>query len=285
MEIVKDVCEMRLVVNQLIKDGESIGFVPTMGALHDGHTSLIRKAREDNQVVVVSIFVNHIQFDRKDDLIAYPVQLEKDHKIAKDNGADIIFEPDSDKIYPDGFETFVDLGNLTNFLCGAKRPGHFRGVATIVAKLFNIVKPHNAYFGQKDFQQSVIIKRIVRDLNIDVNIVVMPIVRNFDGLAYSSRNTYLSDNERSDALSIYEALKNARSKVLSGEFDSFKIIKRSCALINSMPSVKEIEYIAIVDCDTLEELKIVNNKAVMVLAVWVGGTRLIDNCKLMDDDC
>lgn len=281
MQIIKSVSKMRFAADQMRINGGSVGFVPTMGALHEGHVSLIKRAVKDNECVVLSIFVNPIQFDRDNDLSRYPVQREKDREIAGELGVDIVFEPEVEEMYPDGFATFVDFNKLTNVLCGAERPGHFRGVATVVTKLFNIVRPHRAYFGQKDFQQSVVIKRLVMDLDLDVEIVVLPICREADGLACSSRNVHLNRQERLDALSLFKAIKEAGSMVDSGIRDSGEIIRSVGALIKSGESVKKIEYISIVDVDTLENLDFVNGKSVLVMAVRVGDTRLIDNCILI----
>ncbi len=280
MQVIKDLKQMQLAVDKRRQNGEHVGFVPTMGALHEGHVSLIKKARDDNRCVVVCIFLNPIQFDRKEDLIAYPIQLEQDHKIAEKSGVDIVFEPDAAEMYPDGFDTFVDVCNITDLLCGAERPGHFRGVATVVTKLFNIVKPDKAYFGQKDFQQTVVIKRLVKDLCLGVEIVVLPVVREPDGLAFSSRNRHLSLKERTDALLIFKGIKEARLMVGSGAKNSDEVIKCVEGIIKSGECVKEIDYIAIVDEQTLGNMSVVNSNSVLVIAVWVGKTRLIDNGQL-----
>lgn len=279
MQIITDIKEMKSLSDYMRLRGGLIGFVPTMGALHEGHVSLIRQARVDNGCVVISIFVNPIQFDRKDDLLAYPRDLEKDHEIALKNGADIIFEPEVSAIYPNGYCTYVIHDRLTDVLCGAYRPGHFKGVATIVAKLFNIVRPQKAYFGQKDFQQTVVIKKMVNDLNMDVEIIVMPTVRDPDGLALSSRNSRLSDDERQDALCLYEAINKARSLFASGIIEPDRLISDITDIINSRRNVS-IEYVSIVDPDTLEDVSIINGRALLSLAVWIGNTRLIDNCLL-----
>lgn len=277
MQIVADIKEMKSLVNQLRDKSVSIGFVPTMGALHKGHASLIKRARAENEHVIVSIFVNPVQFDRKDDLLSYPRNFENDCDIAEKNGTDIIFAPDAGLMYPDGFTTYVDCNGLADRLCGINRPGHFKGVATVVIKLFNIVKPHKAYFGQKDFQQTVIIKRIVDDLNLDVEILILPTVRDNNGLALSSRNRLLSSSEQLGALCLYESIKKAGSLIESGVSDSALIIREIVDMINAKKSVKKIDYVSIVDRDTLQDVTVINGKNAIALAVWVGNVRLIDN--------
>jgi len=256
--------------------GKTIGFVPTMGYLHEGHLSLIRKARKENDLVVVSIFVNPIQFGPKEDFKRYPRDLKRDMKMAEEVGADLIFYPDAKDMYPDGFKTYVNVEELSDKLCGKFRPGHFKGVATVVAKLFNIVSPDIAYFGQKDAQQAIIIKRMVKDLNIPIKIKVLPIVREKDGLAMSSRNTYLNGKEREDALVLYQALNLAKDLIKRGITDTDKIIKRMRQLIKKKKNTK-IDYIEIVEMDNLNPLKVISDNCLIALAVWIGKTRLIDN--------
>ncbi|MGR3177922.1 MAG: pantoate--beta-alanine ligase [Candidatus Anammoxibacter sp.] len=280
MKIITDIKEMQFVAGKTRGEGNSIGFVPTMGALHKGHLSLIKKARDDNGCVIVSIFVNPAQFDRKDDLLAYPVDGANDHELALENGVDILFEPQADEMYPNGFDTYVDLERLSNRLCGANRPGHFKGVATVVTKLFNIVKPHRAYFGEKDLQQSVIVKQLVEDLNMDVEVVALPTVRNDDGVAYSSRNRLLSTEERIDALSLNDALNNAQSMVKSGVRDAGEIIRGVQKIISSKKSVQKIDYISVVNNETLEDIQDINGQESVAVSVWLGNVRLIDNCRL-----
>ena len=284
MEIVASIKLMKSCVDKLRASGKSIGFVPTMGALHEGHLSLIKKARNDSQYVVVSIFVNPIQFNRNDDLLSYPIDRINDHELALRSGVDFVFEPDAKEMYPDGFDTCINQQTLANRLCGIDRPGHFSGVSTVLAKLFNIIKPHKAYFGEKDFQQTVIVKRLVEDLNIDVKIIILDTVRDIDGIALSSRNRLLSNEERVDALCLYEALKNAKASVKSGVRDSNVIIKSVIEIINSKKNVRKIDYVAIVNRDTLEDVPVVNGHEVIVLAVWIGNVRLIDNCRLSVGD-
>ena len=263
----------------LIRKGQCIGFVPTMGYLHEGHLSLIRRAREKADAVVLSIFVNPTQFGPGEDLEQCPRDLARDEALAEEEGVDIIFYPSSEEMYPDGYLTSVQVDKLTGTLCGASRPLHFKGVTTICAKLFHAVKPHFAVFGQKDYQQSVVIRRMAEDLNFDLEIVVAPIVRESDGLAMSSRNTYLSDSERDDALSLNESLVLAGHMVQEGETRASAIIEAVTSYIKSKSHTR-MDYIKIVHPDTLEDLEIISGPAVMALAVFVGKTRLIDNAMI-----
>lgn len=256
--------------------GKTIGFVPTMGCLHEGHLSLIRKARKDTDCVVVSIFVNPIQFGPSEDLRQYPRDLRRDLKLCRRNGADIVFFPTAKMMYPDRFSTYVNVKGFTGSLCGASRRGHFRGVTTVVAKLFNIVSPDIAYFGQKDAQQAIIIKKMVEDLNIPAKIKVLSIVREKDGLAMSSRNTYLSPLQRRQALSLYKALKLAQALHRKGERDSNKIIKGMRSLIRKERDAR-IDYISIVDTKRLKDLNRISEVALVAVAVRIGRIRLIDN--------
>lgn len=281
MEIITDIEGMSSFADKALTDGKSIGFVPTMGALHDGHLDLIKEARRGNECVVVSIFVNPVQFDRKDDLESYPVTRRRDHDLSRRNGVDVVFEPEVSAMYPDGCcDTRVEVDGVSGILCGRDRPGHFRGVATVVVKLFNIVRPHKAYFGEKDLQQSVVIRRLAKDLNIGTEIVVLPTVRDKDGMAYSSRNRLLGSHERLDALSICMALNNAKSLVRSGVVDSCEIVRRVTESIRSRKSVTKIDYVAVVDRDTLADAAVVTGRESILVAVWIGNTRLIDNCRL-----
>ncbi|MBU4343730.1 MAG: pantoate--beta-alanine ligase [Candidatus Omnitrophica bacterium] len=258
------------------RQGKTIGFVPTMGCLHDGHLSLIRKARRDADCVVVSIFVNPAQFGPNEDLKKYPRDIKRDLGLLRASGVDIVFAPGIKSLYPDKFSTYVDVGDLTSGLCGASRPGHFRGVATIVVKLFNIIKPGIAYFGQKDAQQAILIKKMVHDLNMDVKIKIMPIIREKDGLAMSSRNKYLSSQERKKALSLNRSLESAKDLYKKGERDSYKIIKKMQGMIPQNNGTK-IDYIDVVDIEDLKSVKRISGKTLVALAVKVGKTRLIDN--------
>ncbi|MBL7196630.1 MAG: pantoate--beta-alanine ligase [Candidatus Omnitrophica bacterium] len=259
----------------LKRSGKTIGFVSTMGYLHEGHLSLIRKARQDCKVVVVSIFVNPLQFGPREDLRKYPRDLNRDIALCK-RYTDILFFPNAKAMYPEDFLTSVEVRDLSNILCGASRPGHFKGVTTVVNKLFNIVLPDIAYFGQKDAQQAVIIKKMVKDLNMPIEIKVLPIVREYDGLAMSSRNAYLTSQERKDAIVLYKSLILARKLVKKGSINCKNIISKIRKLILKAKTAK-IDYINIVNPKTLSPLKIIKKEALILLAVFIGKTRLIDN--------
>jgi pantoate--beta-alanine ligase len=276
MLIIQTIREMQAEADRLRSAGKRIGFVPTMGFLHEGHLSLIRVAKANSDVVVLSIFVNPLQFGPREDLSRYPRDFARDEAMAKKEGVDIIFNPSESEMYPDGYVTTVNVEGLTDVLCGASRPGHFRGVTTVVAKLFLAVKPHAAVFGQKDAQQVVVIRKMVRDLNIDLSIVVAPIVREPDGLAMSSRNVYLSPEERADALALSQSLQMAESMIRKGERKTETIIRAMEDLIRSRKNTR-IDYIEIVDPDTLGPLATVESGALIAVAVFVGKTRLIDN--------
>jgi len=276
MEVIKKVNEMQTRVFSIKDRKESIGFVPTMGALHEGHVSLMRSARDENDELVVSIYLNPTQFDNKDDFDKYPRQLDKDIEIVEKENVDVVFAPCTEELYPEGFCTYVTQRKLTDSLCGRLRPGHFNGVTTIVTKLFNIVKPDRAYFGQKDYQQSVVIEKLVADLNMDIDIRICPTVRDEDGLAISSRNKRLNPEERRSALCIYGSLLKARSMFASGIKDAGKIIEEMTSIINKAEHTR-IDYISIVNAQTLEDVLLINEKAVAAMAVWFGTTRLIDN--------
>lgn len=257
-------------------ESQCIGLVPTMGYLHEGHLSLIRIARREADAVVVSIFVNPTQFGPDEDLEAYPRDFERDEKLAAENGADILFYPSVREMYPEGYATFVNVTKITESLCGASRPVHFRGVVTVCTKLFHAVKPHFAVFGQKDAQQVAVIKRLVEDLNFDMDIVVGSIIREKDGLAMSSRNAYLSEIERKDALVLIQSILRAEEMVGSGERDVNTIIQRMIEMIDEKDSTR-IDYVSIVDPVTMRPLDKVEGTALIALAVYVGETRLIDN--------
>jgi len=277
MKIIKDIDEMKEYSRQARREGKKIGFVPTMGYLHDGHASLIKAAREECDIVVISVFVNPIQFGPEEDLDRYPRDMEKDGKIAEDCGADVIFTPDRENMYPVGYSTYVDVtGNITETLCGLSRPGHFLGVATVVAKLFNIVGPDMSYFGQKDAQQQVVVKRMVEDLNMDTGIRLMPVIREEDGLAMSSRNTYLAPVERGQALSIYRSLLRAEELVTEGERSAEKIKKEMREILEMGPDLR-IDYVEVVDGDDLRKLENVRDNTLIAVAAFIGKTRLIDN--------
>ena len=276
MEVITKINEMQTRVLSVRDRKKSIGFVPTMGALHDGHISLIRSAREENDELVVSIYLNPTQFDNSDDFDKYPRQLNKDIEIIRKENADVIFTPCTEEMYPDGFCTHVTQGKLTDALCGGVRPGHFNGVTTIVTKLFNIIDPDRAYFGQKDYQQSAIIKRLVADMNMDVDIRVCPTVREEDGLALSSRNKRLSLEDRKDALCIHGSLQKAGAMFASNVRDAKDIVEEMTSVIKKTKQTR-IDYISIVNADTLENLSFINGRALAAVAVWIGNTRLIDN--------
>jgi pantoate--beta-alanine ligase len=277
MRVVRSLKEMQSISETLRKTGKMIGFVPTMGYLHDGHMSLVERARKENDIVVMSIFVNPVQFAPGEDFDRYPRDIERDKKIAQEGGVDYLFVPEVSEMYPEGYSTYVEVEGITEVLCGAKRPGHFRGVATVVTKLFNIVKPHRAYFGKKDFQQLKVIERLVKDLNFDVEVIGCPIVREKDGLAMSSRNVYLSPKERESATSLYRALKLAKELIEKGERNPETIKSKMEEFILSHPHVKAIDYIEIVDSETLKPVDEIKEGTLIALAVFVGNARLIDN--------
>lgn len=276
MRVVEKVNDVRATVKEWKAKGLKVGFVPTMGYLHEGHESLIRKASEENDRVVVSIFVNPIQFGPKEDLSTYPRDLDRDSKVCEGAGADIIFHPENEEMYFEDFSTFVDMNGLTAGLCGKSRPTHFRGVCTVVTKLFNIVAPDRAYFGEKDAQQLAVIKRMVRDLNIDIEIIGCPIVREKDGLAKSSRNTYLSIEERNAATILNKALTLAKEKIQSGERNSKVIIKLIEEILNS-EKLARVDYIEVVDSLSMEGVERIEKSVLVAIAVFIGKTRLIDN--------
>lgn len=256
--------------------GKTIGLVPTMGYLHDGHLSLVEEAKKRSDVVVVSIFVNPAQFGPGEDLKKYPKDLARDKALLKSFGVDFLFCPKVNDIYPEGFNTFVEVKDLPDKLCGRSRPAHFRGVTTIVAKLFNIISPTCAFFGEKDYQQQLIIKRMVKDLGLPVEVISLPTVREFDGLAMSSRNNYLSNKQKTSAASLYRALSFARQEIEGGEKGSGKIISQMRALIKKNPGIK-IDYLAIVDPQTLRDVKTIKGPALIAIAAYIGKARLIDN--------
>jgi len=274
MRVLHSIVEMRKARRKL---RGSVGFVPTMGYLHEGHLELARRARAENRNVIVSIFVNPAQFGPKEDYAAYPRDTERDLALLKKEGVNIVFMPGAEDMYPPKYCTWVDLEKVTERLEGAIRPGHFRGVATVVAKLFNIVEPARAYFGQKDAQQVVVIQKMVADLNMNLEVVVVPTVREPDGLAMSSRNVYLSPQERKAATVIYKSLSLAQKLWWKGERNADVIRKKMTALIQSEPRASRIDYVSIADAETLEELDSIERKAVVSLAVKIGKPRLIDN--------
>lgn len=275
MKIVSTIEEVRAQVKEWKKEGLSIGFVPTMGYLHEGHVSLIDAAGE-NDKVVVSIFVNPMQFGPTEDLASYPRDLEHDAKLCEEHGVDLIFHPTPEEMYGDQFYSYVDMDVLTKELCGLSRPVHFRGVCTVVTKLFNIVTPDRAYFGQKDAQQLAVIKRMVKDLNMPLTITGCPIIREEDGLAKSSRNTYLSPEERKAALVLSRSIFLGKEMVENGERDCKKILAAMTAEIEKEPLAK-IDYVKIVDLDTMQQVEKIDRGILAAIAVYIGKTRLIDN--------
>ena len=274
MKVIKKIDELREILKDFKKEGKSIGLVPTMGFLHKGHASLIKKAVSENDIVVVSDFVNPIQFGPNEDLEAYHRDINADSKLCEDLGADFIFNPEPSEMYHDK-KAFVDINGLSDNLCGARREGHFRGVCTVCTKLFNIVGPNRAYFGQKDAQQLAIIKKLVFDLNIPVEIVDCPIVREEDGLAMSSRNTYLSTDERKAALCLSKAIFEGEKMAKNGA--SVKEVVRKMEEIISSEKLAKIDYISAVDLETIEDVENFDKDTLVAIAVYIGKTRLIDN--------
>ena len=276
LQVITSIEDIKQRIKTFKENQLSIGFVPTMGALHEGHLSLVRQAKEENDKVIVSIFVNPLQFGINEDFTRYPRTFDNDCELLSKEGVDIVFNPKAPEMYPDGFCTSVVLEHLEDKLCGKSRPGHFRGVAAIVLKLFNLVKPDVAYFGQKDFQQTVVIKRMVADLNLDVNIKVLPTIRDKEGLALSSRNAYLNETEKKDALCLYKALIRAQTMANAGAKNAKEVTAEMEKIINNCKSAK-IDYISIVNPETLEAVSEVQHGDVAALAVRIGKTRLIDN--------
>jgi len=274
--LVKEIKELRNLIKSWKREGLSIGYVPTMGALHEGHESLIKKAVAENDKVVISVFVNPTQFGPNEDYDSYPRDIDKDLAICMSAGGDVVFNPEPKEMYFNNKSTSVSVSNLTSVLCGAKRPGHFDGVCLVVSKLLNIVTPDKAYFGEKDAQQVAVLKRMVRDLNIDVEIVACPIIREEDGLAKSSRNTYLSNEERKAALVLSRSLEVAKDLLNKGERDAIKLKKIIKEEI-SKEQLSKIDYVEIVDSDTLENVGIIEKNILIPIAVYIGKTRLIDN--------
>ncbi len=268
--------EMQALSEQWRKQGVSIGLVPTMGYFHDGHLSLIRHARQRCKVVVVSIFVNPIQFGVDEDFEQYPRDLERDSRMAAEAGADVLFAPAAAAMYGATFQTAVQVKQITQGLCGASRPGHFEGVTTVVCKLFHIVKPHLAVFGAKDYQQAMTIRRMIIDLDFDIDLDLAPIVREESGLALSSRNEYLSPEERREAAILFQSLRLAERLILQGERDPEKVLLAMQAMIDAVASSK-IDYIALVDPETLTPVQVIDRNIRILLAVYIGKTRLIDN--------
>lgn len=276
IQIITDIEHMQQEANRLLQNAKTIALVPTMGFLHEGHLPLMREGRKHADTLVVSIFVNPTQFGPTEDFHTYPRDLDRDVPLAGSVGVDLVFAPKAEAMYGKGYQTYVNPEVLPRYLCGPSRPGHFSGVATVVTKLFNIVKPQVALFGEKDYQQLVVIRRIAQDLNFDIRIIGVPVVREPDGLAMSSRNTYLSRDERPSALSLYQSLQMARERVAQGVTDARQLIDAASALIRSYPHTR-IDYVALCDPDTLEDVEWIEGPTLMALAVWVGKARLIDN--------
>ncbi len=281
MEIIKSVSEMQQWVASVRDVDETISFVPTMGFLHQGHVSLLDEGRRRGDKLVLSIFVNPTQFGQGEDFEDYPRDLQQDSQLAEQAGVDVIFAPTAKQMYPNGYATYVDVEGITNTLCGASRPGHFRGVCTVVSKLFNIIQPQVAIFGQKDFQQLAVIQRMTQDLNLPVEILGLPIYRESDGLAMSSRNVYLTEEQRPQALVLSQSLARARELVAVGQKDVAEIISELKTKINQQPAAR-IDYVQICHQLTLKDQLDVDNDSVLLLAVYIGKTRLIDNGFLVD---
>ena len=276
MKIVETIAEVREQVKQWKKEGLTVALVPTMGYLHEGHRSLMERARKENDRVVVSVFVNPTQFGPNEDLASYPRDLEHDAALCNSVGVDLIFHPTPEEMYPKGFCSFVDMDVLTKELCGLSRPVHFRGVCTVVSKLFHIVTPDRAYFGEKDAQQLAVIKRMVLDLNLDIEIVGCPIVREADGLAKSSRNTYLSPEERKAALVLSRSIFAGKQLAESGETDAHKLVQAMTDIISAEPLAR-IDYVKVVDLLTMQQIDKLDRPFLAAIAVYIGKTRLIDN--------
>lgn len=283
MKIIRTVEEMKEFSKKIKESGKPIGFVPTMGYLHEGHLSLVRKAKEENNTVVTSIFVNPTQFAPTEDLDQYPRDEKGDSAKLKKEGVAAIFIPTINEIYPVDYQTYVEVTELTKNLCGRSRPTHFRGVTTIVLKLFKIVNPDRAYFGKKDYQQFRVIEKMCRDLNFDVKIVPCSIVREKDGVAMSSRNKHLTEEERRDAIILHQSLEKGKEIILNGERNSSKIIRTMKNMIGSKKTLKKIDYVSIVDLYTLKDLHYVDRNILIAVAAHFGKVRLIDNIEVIID--
>lgn len=284
MQIVKTIDEVRSAVKQWKKEGLSVGLVPTMGFLHEGHKSLIERAVKENDRVVVSDFVNPTQFGPNEDLASYPRDLDRDAKLCEDAGAALLFNPEPEEMYYEDRTTSVNMEGLTKELCGKSRPIHFSGVCTVVSKLFHIVTPDRAYFGQKDAQQLAVIKRMVRDLNFDIEIVGCPIIREEDGLAKSSRNTYLNEEERKAAVILNQSLKIGKEMIEKGEKDAAKVKEAIVKNLTTEPLAK-IDYVEVVDFHTIEPITTIKGSVLTAIAVYIGKTRLIDNFIVNTEEC
>lgn len=283
MTVETKITEARKIIREKKNDGWTIGLVPTMGALHEGHISLVERSKEENDFTIVWIFVNPIQFGPNEDFQKYPRTLEKDAELCKEAGVDMIFAPDPEEILGENLLSFVDINGLCDNLCGSKRPGHFRGVCTIVAKFFNVLTPDRAYFGKKDIQQYFIIKKMTKDLNFDIEIIPCKIIRENDGLAMSSRNTYLTPEERKDALVLNRVLKYGAEIIASGNNESKSVISELKKMIGQVKSAK-IDYVSIVD-ENMNDVQIAEKGNILALAVFIGKTRLIDNHTIGEEIC
>ncbi|MFB0564209.1 MAG: pantoate--beta-alanine ligase [Candidatus Aminicenantaceae bacterium] len=277
MKIIRIIKEMKAVARELKSEGKTIGFVPTMGYLHEGHISLVKKSVQMADVAIVSIFVNPTQFGPREDFKEYPRDIKRDLEILEREGVDFVFFPDENEMYPNGYKTYIEVHDLDKKLCGRSRPGHFKGVCTVVLKLFNIVDPDMAFFGQKDAQQAIILKKMIEDLDLDVRLHVLPIVRDKDGLALSSRNEYLNPEERKAALVLRRSLQKAKEMIKEGERKVPRIIQRMMEIIGKEPLAR-VDYVEIVDLDELNSPDIIEKRDTLIaLAVFMGKTRLIDN--------
>jgi len=276
LRVIRNITEIQEILFNVRTEGKIIGFVPTMGYLHEGHLSLVKEAKKDCDIIVMSIFVNPLQFGVDEDYDIYPRDLARDKQSAEEAEVDYIFYPAVTEMYPEGYSTFVNVENLTDVLCGAQRPGHFKGVTTVVLKLLNIIFPHRAYFGQKDAQQVTVIKRMVRDLNIPVKIIAVPIKREDDGIAISSRNVYLTKEERKQATCLYKSLKLAEQMILQGENQAETVKKEIENEINKN-NLAKIDYIEIVNAESLDSVELIKGSILIALAVKFGKMRLIDN--------
>ena len=276
MRVIESKDELRELCAAGRRKGETVGFVPTMGHLHEGHLSLVRLARERCDLLVVSVFVNPTQFSPSEDYSGYPRDFDRDSAVLEKEGCDICFHPKTGDLYPPGYSSWVEVEELSRALCGRSRPTHFRGVTTVVAKLFNIVRPNFAIFGAKDAQQALVVKRMVRDLNFDTEIVIGPTVREKDGLAMSSRNEYLTPEERKDATLLYQSLLRAKELIEKGERDPEVVLSEMRRMVEGVPTSK-IDYVSVVDTDNLKEMSTLRGEVLIALAVWFGKARLIDN--------
>lgn len=279
MRIIEKISDLKAVIRSQKQAGKTIGFVPTMGYLHEGHLSLVKASKTENDVTIMSIFVNPAQFGPNEDFSRYPRDMERDSSLAEEAGVDIIFAPATDEMYPGGYKTYVNVDEITEVLCGKSRPGHFKGVTTIVNKLFNLVEPDRAYFGQKDAQQVMVIKKMVKDLNMNVEIVICPIIREKDGLAMSSRNVYLNPEERKAALILSKVLYEAENLIKEGERDKEKVLEYIYGRISS-EKLADIDYVQILSASDLKETAVISGSILIALAVRFGKTRLIDNLVL-----